>query len=373
MINKWRILMFKKFVLFLCKLTILFSFVGCRKSIKEVNINDYLSVEITGDNHWAKAEIIGVDKFEQDLQKLMGEDATIVIVAMIQNEIEYKLDKFEKISNGDVITLSFEINNDKLEKEYGVRVISETKQFVAENLPDKKYMELNPFEYYEVVIEGESPYLTVKLMNNDSFGINGEFVIDYPTPNTNFLKNGDIATVRFTYDVEMAESQSVKVLTGEKIIEVDGYPNNAQSVSEIPENVWSQIIEHANSLAERTATKDFKINQLRFKAYTSVEDAQIKHMGNYFFKPIIGENVTKVPLYNSCFFIYSFKALNVDSNFVETCYLVLTTNNIKTDETQSVNANDILITYFFNDWDELYHKCVKINQEQFDVENNVQK
>ena len=57
----------------------------------------------------------------------------------------YKLDRFARNRFDSAI------NTMTLSKN-GVRVISETKQFVAENLPDTAYVELNPFENSAVVI-----------------------------------------------------------------------------------------------------------------------------------------------------------------------------------------------------------------------------
>ena len=366
--------MFKKIILFLLTFAIFISVTGCGKSkITEININDYVSVEIKGNNGHAKAEVVGLDKLENKVLESLGEDAGLITWAMIQNKIDCNLDKFEQLSNGDIVELSFEIDNEYLEAEYNLHINSNPIKVEVSELEDKKYMELNPFEYYEYVINGESPYLTVTLMNNDDFGIGGRFVIDYPVENIPFLKNGDTVKVRFEYEADMAEDQCVMVLDGYKEISVKNYPNNAVSVDEIPESNWGQLMEAAKNLAEKTATTDFILNQnIRYKAYSSVENAQIKDKGYLFFKPILRENSTKIPSYNACFFVYEFTALNVETNMPEKCYLVLTAYDIKTDDV-TLSKDDVNIFKIFNDWDALYNTCMKANKEQFIIDDNIVK
>lgn len=180
--------------------------VGCANNtdnLKEININDYLMVEFSGNNGVGEATITGFEEFKETVLEELARDIDGLEVEKILLDICYKLDKSTELSNGDVITLSIEIGENLLE-EYGIKIIGETKTFTVIGLSERDYKEINPFDLIELVFYGTSPNIYVHIIEKEDLGFGV-----YAPMNYFGYSVGDTFMIKFYYVEEQAEEKGI--------------------------------------------------------------------------------------------------------------------------------------------------------------------
>lgn len=111
----------KLFVSFLCVMLL----TGCWDSKEKFDVTEKVNVEFNGYNREGSAWCYALKK---DFEEYSNEYYLV-------QETKYDLDRYERLSNGDVITLSAEVDP-ALEKLYQLKAINLKKEIVVEGLKD---------------------------------------------------------------------------------------------------------------------------------------------------------------------------------------------------------------------------------------------
>ncbi len=167
---------------------------------KTVNLNDYVTVSFDGYNSRGTAK---VDFDKDSFEKKYGDKIKVKNTGdfwsslfspsdLFLSLLSYDLDKSKDLSNGDVVTLTWNVDSEEYKKTFGLKVKSEDMTFMVANL--EEIGTFDPFEGIEVSFSGIGPNGNAKLTDYPSD--NG---LHYEIKNAYNLSNGDTVTVQVSY------------------------------------------------------------------------------------------------------------------------------------------------------------------------------
>ena len=149
----------------------LFGLTGCGSTT--VDLNEYISVDISGYDSMGQANIrFDKDAFEEDfgdkieakINKQGGDAAKMSLELQFGEEpyevmlnycADYRLEKPDNLSNGDVVKLVWECETENAKEFFNCNLKYSDMEFKVEGLKELKTF--NPFDYVAVEIEGVSP------------------------------------------------------------------------------------------------------------------------------------------------------------------------------------------------------------------------
>ena len=246
------------------------------KAMKTVDFSDYVVVEFSGDDlagygsvsfdkeAYLLDNIHNVSFNKENLQvyrEVFGNPDKSAASELLKY-LDVKLDKRNKLSNGDLVEIVWDIDVDKISNYFVLDYVCSTKSYTVTGLTEAETFD--PFEDLDVKISGISPYVEVSVYD---FGYQrGQYTV---SPNTN-LKNGDEFTVSFQCDdkATMIEKYGEYPSCYEKTYTVSGRKAYVQSVDEIPEEQFDKLVDKASS-------------SISILGYGLYEDA--KYLGNVFY------------------------------------------------------------------------------------------
>lgn len=215
---------------------------GCGE--KTVDLNDYVEVEISGYDGYGTAEVVfDYEAFEEDTADLkfskQSNGALLYDSAsafLLDNCVNFKLSKDEELSNGDEITLKWNVQDNVAEGNTNAKFKYESIKVKVDDL--KKVDTFDAFEGVNVVFTGKSPlgYATVECADDRlAFFVN---------PSSE-LANGDVVTVSLIETsatiTEIIETFGAVPETNIKEYKVEGLPHYVTELSEIPDDVYQQM------------------------------------------------------------------------------------------------------------------------------------
>lgn len=278
--------MIKKILIICLALTMVFTLAACGGTSKKMDLNEYYTIEFSGTNGAGKATINGYSEFEEDLLQLLGENANLMTISIIEDAIDLELDKKEGLSNGDKVTLTFKVDED-IEEGYDIKITGKPITVTVEGLPEKQYTQYNPFDNLELQFNGKSPFITV-YPNDKDWGknINGQFTLEYPRQGSEYLQNGDKLVVKYTYDENMAERQDLKVVETTKEYTVEGYDYYIQSLDELTEEQFNKVLTDATDAMKAKAMQSPAVDgSMTYYYINAVDNPNVKYLGTYFLTP----------------------------------------------------------------------------------------
>ena len=266
----------------------------------KVNMNDYITIETSGYNGYGKATyVFDEDRFYEEnenkfkmsnaIKKYVNDnelfrwglmlydidvndkkDAAKLFI--VGTELEGGLSQYSGLSNGDVITFSWDSDYDdeemdQIAKKFKVKVNYSDIEYTVSGL--QEVPRFDPFDGVEVSFSGISP--------------NGQALIaDYPDNGLYYsiegdnkgLKNGDEITVKIQYpygvDEYISDYEKVPDLES-KAFRVEGLGEYLTSASQIPESALEEMKAQSNDIILGTT-------------YNWVEgfSLDINYIGNYF-------------------------------------------------------------------------------------------
>lgn len=278
---------------------------------KTIDLNDYVTVEITGYEGYGEARAVFDKKaFKEDYadMELTGEDAATYnlfyssAAACVADEfIKVDVDVDEGLSNGDQVTLKWTCNEENIKELTGYKVSFKEDSTTVEGLAEVPVFDA--FVGLEVQFAGFAPQGSAMLVTD---GISAEagrlsFVLD----KSSGLSNGDMVTVKINNSATADNVEYYVDKCGaipqsfEKQFVVQGLGEYVTELSQISKDMMEKMDIQA---------------QDKFKAHVAEHWANaeslkgIQLVGNYFLTPKTGFTGT-----NKIYFIYKVTAVN-DSN-----------------------------------------------------------
>lgn len=189
-----------------------------------INLQDYVKVKFDGYDTMGTASIeFDDDKFYEDVKKSrkvkkqMGNAGALddikdtddweALADALQNAmsvysfasgLDWKLDKDEKLSNGDKVNVIFTFDNEKA-AESGIKFQGEKAEFTVSGLKEVK--EIDPMADITVEFSGTSPDCSAKVVNNSTEAALKD--VYYNLSKTYDIAKGEKITVSIDYDEDM--------------------------------------------------------------------------------------------------------------------------------------------------------------------------
>lgn len=362
----------KKFFSLILIILAAISLTACGK--KTINLNDYLSVQFDGTNGSGKASVVGFSDFENAVLQELGDEANMMQLAVLEAGVSYKLDKTENLTNGDEVTLQIRINS-SLKEAFDLNIVGENKKFMVAGLPEKVYTELNPFDNIELAFTGNSPYVELTVKDNNDKQLAGKIEIEYPDKNSTYLKNGDVVTLSYTYDLDKAEKAAIKITQITHEITVENSDVYIQSWDELNKEQQDKIIQAAKDKIETyIVQKEVANDGINSIQHTGdLDSTNLKYNGLYFFTPKDRSVINSDRVYNSMFFVFT-------GNMYEYDLWSGSKDKIVNDTTITIYVKNIVITSdgymvfdtsmigsctYYDDTDMLYNNVVIRNKELY--------
>lgn len=249
-----------------------------------VNLNDYVTVTFSGYDSIGTAEYeFDRDAFlfdyENVIMKKVKKDNTTKYFdnpgasSFLSSCVEGKIDKDSDLSNGDIVKLKWNCQDEKAEEQYNVKLKYEETEYKVEGLTEPAV--IDPFEAIEVVFSGIAPFGELDVRKTSAEDIY-RFMF-YEPSKSDGLSNGDEIVVKISgnHDNEYFIRQYGIVLAEtEKTYVVEGLSNYVQSSSEISEDMMNKMKKQAEDKLLAATTEFDK----------EVKATNIKYIGNYFLK-----------------------------------------------------------------------------------------
>lgn len=357
---------------------------------KNFKVTEDLTMTYSGFNGYGTADL-DKDDWYADIVEEYGEDMDFMeqleLAANLDNAVQFSVEPSENLSNGDKITVTVEVNNDKL-KEYKFKLTGGTETFTVAGLEDVE--EFDPFENVTVTFEGVAPNATARVTAENNTGI---ISLNYKLDKNTGLSNGDQVVVTASpYSGSDLETYCMglgkKPTASEKTYTVEGLACYASQISDIPDDMLEKMDAQA---------------QDKLKAYCASnwsEESKLtgtELLGYYFLTPKEGASVYDQ---NYLYLVYAVKA-NIGKNSHDvtvgdvTYYYFTRFDDIMLleDGTCSVNLAEcetpgntykVEYTYQFfgpttgyysfkgyGDLDSMFNDCVTTKIDQYTYENTV--
>lgn len=364
----------KKVLILVLSLVFIFSLVACGG--ETVNLNDYLSVEFSGTNGDGNAMVVGFDEFEEDLMQ-KGDDVGLSELFVVESGVDYQLDKKSDLTNGDKVTLTITVDED-IAKKYGVNIKGGTEIFTVEGLPEKVYEEVDPFADIVCEFEGVSPFITCRLKYTNDFDVyDDRYTVTCERETDKYLQNGDVLTLKFTYDTEQAEKDCIKYIPTEKTMTLDGYDTCIQSWDELPNETINEIKTKAKEKVSAALESGVYLNTNRHDPFA---ETKIEYVGNYFLNPKadpISDFWYGGKVYNYSILVFKANVKMKEWNgeeFDKDVYCAVYVNNmmLKSDGTFTYNTEELSYDGVYYTVDELYNDKIADNKVNYNCIENIE-
>ena len=229
---------------------------------KEVNLNDYVSVNFSGYDGIGKAEVVyDIEKMKADLGKTDDEN-----MAKVAESSGAKLDKTENLRNGDTINLSY-FYDGKIAYDSRIQFVCADGPVTVEGLEETE--KLDPFKDLKFKYSGVGPYATVKMKNKSKNEIVKNLMISF-TPRSG-LSSGDTIKVKVVdYDEKDFIAKNKAELTStESEVTV---PRLNQYVTRL-DQISDKDLKELDDITFRLGTKQY-FNNASLKPFVKVKDRE---------------------------------------------------------------------------------------------------
>lgn len=226
-------------VVLICGFGYLYYFTDLLKA--KIDLNKYINVEFDGYNSVGTAKVVfDYDAFEKDHENHLD-----VSTERFTSNIICEIDKSQKLSNNDTVTLSWKFDANELKEEYNVVVLASEINYTVDGL--KELEKFDPFEGVEVEFSSISPFGLALISKYPS-----ENGLSYALSKFDNLKNGDNVEVTVTYgsysEDEYAKQYGKLPTCFSKTYEVTGLDEYITDFAEIPTDVQEEIKSEAKDI-----------------------------------------------------------------------------------------------------------------------------
>lgn len=242
-----------------------------------INLNNYLTITFEGYDTIGKAIVqFNRKKFESDYEKKLNAktgkksnnpskyksketyleslfesyDSSSVSGSFLSNCVNGSLDKDSGLSNGDILTYSWDCNNEYALETYGYKL--KYKDIKVEVKDLEETMTFDPFDGIDVVFEGIDPNGSASIEESpETLAVSD---LNYEIDKRSGLSNGDTVTVTVTayyYDDPInycIENYGMIPFPIEKTYKVDGLNSYIATISEVSDNSLAEMKKQAKDV-----------------------------------------------------------------------------------------------------------------------------
>lgn len=223
---------------------------GCGKT--KVSLNDYVKINAEGYDTVGKlVYTFDQDSFvndykgkikikDKEILKQLGQVSDIGAVMLFFNDcISVKIDKTDNLKNGDSVKLTWQCDEERAAKVYGVQLKYSDIDYEVNGLTEVG--RFNPFDNIKVCFEGKDPNGTARC---EVVGNSPEMsYIYFEIDKSSGLKNGDTITIKASVsylDSFIAEFGKVLEKT-EETYAVEGLAKYVSDISDIPTDMYDKM------------------------------------------------------------------------------------------------------------------------------------
>lgn len=365
-------------------------FTGCGTTT--VDLNKYISIEADGyDSMGTVSYVFDSESFENDysgkiklnsesngnatgIGLLTGETSTELLIDFC---VDQSLDKTSNLSNGDVVTLTWDCDDELANEYFNCKLKYSDITYTVEDLTEVK--KFNPFDYVEVSFTGISPNGDIEIIQD--YEQSEMQYIKLTADKNSGLKAGDsvkiIAEVSGSVDTFVEKFGEVLGET-EKTYEVEKLASYVVDVNDISSEVMEKMTKQGEDIFKSSVAKD----------WDEPENLKnISYIGNYF---LTAKSDIEIGTKNYIYLVYKISAVNPEPEQEITFYYYVCFKDIvnETDGTISVDLNDYsaptsgwfgteqfqigIYTYAgFENLDTLYNDCVVSKVENYEYTSNI--
>lgn len=185
----------------------------------EVDLNEYVKVTFDGYDTLGTATVdFDEKKFKKDYgdkikyhgdDKDMKDESAKKLIAEYLDEA-VSLDKTEKLTNGDKVTVKFKYDADALLEDLNIKTTTDGMSFSVKGL--EEVPTFDPFEGLEITYNGIAPNAYASLdysnVNNEYFD-ESAYWFDYDYDQLQDLSNGDVITITIKYDDTQSDEEYI--------------------------------------------------------------------------------------------------------------------------------------------------------------------
>lgn len=349
--------------------------VGCGKPT--IDLSPYVTINVDGYNSCGTAEIEGDSygmcaEFESQLSKSNVSSDTIR--GILTKNLDGSLDKQDHLSNGDVITFTWDADKvNTVSEQLNVNLKADPVSITVEGLEEPE--DFDPFDYLKFSVSGVAPSGVAASDESSDLPVSGVYFSQDKYQN---LSNGDQVIVTFGRDTYMEDclEQGYRPTAHEKTVTVEGLDFYPEKIEDIPQAAIDEMDAYA---------------QEHFKSYVSsnwVNKGEnlrsVELVGNYLLNKKDKSNLFDIP--NYLYFIYKIRCLNPETNSEMEYYYYSTFRSITVNADGSYDVNLSFMHYpdkstifktgkfgwiGFQDLDSLYTKLIADKLDEFDVDSNL--
>ena len=371
---------------------VVFALSGCGSTT--IDLNKYMTIEAEGyDSTGRLTYTFDEEAFEKDYAGKIkanvkssdggaAEDIAIelafgeeVVDVLLDNCVYYTLDKSSNLSNGDVVTLTWDCEDEDAKKYFNVQLKYSDIQYTVKGLTEVGTFD--PFAYVDITFSGASPDGVADISQN--YDKTEMQYISLSADRSSGLSNGDKVTVTANLqgNVDSFVNQFGAIPSPlSKEFTVEGLPAYAASLSEIDAGTLDAMKQQAEDVYKATW----------YNLEGSMDDLKgLTYVGNYFLSKKEGARgdanyiylIYKVDIEfrGERYSIYHFiKFGNILVNGDGSCTVDL--NNCETathryDIREDNSFFPVAYYYGYGTLDELYGDCVLSQIDAYTYENNV--
>lgn len=235
------------------------------QKVHKINLNKYVK-DVAFDGY----DTIGRAYVEYDSQKLyedIVDNASNVPEAMSGDYdawmssimgIRYEVVESEHLSNGDVVVLTFDVDEEKLQAEYGIRVKYEEKEYKVDGLERAELVDI--YEGVSISYEGINPVGCAYLYNEGPY-----CKIPMELSKDSGLANGDVIRVQvigITDERKFVEQYGFVPVGLYKEYTVEGLPSYFENMDDIPSEIYEQLKEQFNAYFEGYVYENWTVDEV---------------------------------------------------------------------------------------------------------------
>lgn len=374
----------------------LFGMVGCKgvKSVFDnsttIDLNKYIKIETTGYNTMGKAEVSFdyvaftedySDKIEVVANQDEANDHEINLelnlgsqpyAALVNCCVEFKADKTDNLSNGDVIKITWNCDDKNAKAYFNCKLKYSDIEQKVEGL--EEVGTFNPFEHVEVKFEGIAPNGTATVKPN--YDKKEMQYINFSIDKSHDLSNGDVVVVTAEVDDEFMQKFNAIPNPTSKEFTVEGINSYVTSASEIDESALNEMKKQAEDVYMAHVAREWG---------ESDELESLTYAGYYF---LSAKSDSRYGDRNYMYMVYKVDAIGRDEHYPHYTYIKF--KDIIIDETGKCEVDlskgeltshtwdalyngifDRIYYYGYSTLDELYNDCVLKQIDKYTYEKNI--
>lgn len=324
---------------------LMFGLTGC--GVVTVNLNDYVTVKYDGYDTLGTAkyqfdyaafesdyeEEIKIKKKNNEIEELLyfGETPASIL---LETCVSQNLDKKDRLTNGDRVTLSWKCDDDIAKEYFNVKLNYSDLPFQVNGL--KEIGIYKPMEHVKVSFSGTSPNGIATIVPDTEYQEN--YYIEFISSELVGLKNGDTITVRAGLtcsEDDFIAKFGEKIETTTETYTVEGLRAEVTKLEEIPDDLYQKM---DNQLRD-------KYTAYRMQVWENPDwFISMDLIGNYLLNKKAGLELPYGYVDNSLYFVYRIQMHN-SVNSESTYYWFGRFNNlmILEDGTVTVNIGDCVV------------------------------